>query len=354
MPRTEHCDIQQVACEGLKRIAMTRQLLFAIVITTCLCQCSRLPSEDGATPDGLTIPPRHAKSAEPITAIVSEVDLPQAVVKLGETLFHDNRLSASQRVSCATCHPLDRAGMERSRLPEADTAAFYNIPTIFNTGDHFAYFWNGRAASLEAVVRASIEAESTMDSSWSLIAPRIAADSDYPALYAAAFPNGEIDNANTETALATFVRSLVTPNAAFDRWLNGENLSEGALAGYRLFVDYGCVRCHQGRGVGGNMYASFEEYLVARGTPRTTDLGRYNVTRDEGHQYQFKVPSLRNVAVTGPYFHDGSVEKLSDAVEIMAQYQLGRTLPRSETNQIVTFLESLTGWRDGALIGGTE
>lgn len=350
----EQCTVQQVVCEGLRRITMTRKLLAAILITACCCQCGRLPSDDGAAPGALPVPSRHEATVEPITPIALEVDLPQAVLTLGERLFHDNRLSASQRISCATCHPLDQAGMRNNISSDGETAAFYDVPTIFNTGDHFAYFWNGRAASLEAVVRASIEAEGTMDSSWSVIAPRLSGDADYTALYAAAFPDGAVSRANTESALATYVRSLVTPNAAFDRWLNGENLSEGALAGYRLFVDYGCVRCHQGSGVGGNMYASFREYLVARGTPRTTDLGRYNVTRDEGHQYQFKVPSLRNVAVTGPYFHDGSVEKLSDAVEIMAQYQLGRTLARSETNQIVTFLESLTGWRDGALIGGTE
>ncbi len=350
----EQRTIKPVVSEGPRRIAMTRQLLFAIVITACCCQCSRLPSGDTTTPDGLTIPSRHEPMAEPITPIASEVDLPQAVVNLGERLFQDDRLSASQRISCATCHPLDHAGMNNNVMQDAQTTAFYNIPTIFNTGDHFAYFWNGRAASLEAVVQASIEAEGTMDSSWSVIAPRLQSDETYPTLYADAFSDGRISKANTEKALATYVRSLVTPNAAFDRWLNGENLSEGALAGYRLFVDFGCVRCHQGSGIGGNMYASFREYLEARGNPRTTDLGRYNVTRDEGHQYQFKVPSLRNVAVTGPYFHDGSVEKLSDAVEIMAQYQLGRTISRSEANQIVTFLESLTGWRDGALIGGSE
>lgn len=331
---------------------MQGKILFAVVVAICCCQCGRNTPVSTEVVD-LDLPTRFEGSAEPISPIALEQNLPAATVLLGNRLYHDTRLSGSQRISCATCHPVDGTGTVAGDQATSDEASYYDIPTIFNTGSHFAYFWNGRAQNLEDVVEVSIRAENIMNAAWGTVLPRLAEDQELTPLFQAAYPDEGLSETTVVDALATYVRSLVTPNAAFDRWLNGENLSEDVMAGYQLFTDYGCIRCHQGVGIGGNMYASFRNYIEAKSSPQNTDNGRFNVTSIEEHRYQFKVPSLRNVAVTAPYFHDGAVDALDDAVEAMAQYQLGRTLTRSETNQIVAFLESLTGWRDGVLLGGS-
>ncbi|MCF6285773.1 MAG: c-type cytochrome [Candidatus Hydrogenedentes bacterium] len=335
---------------------MQRNILCAFVITVCCCQCAPSPTDAGDRTADLMIPERFEASVEPIQPIAAEQDLPAAIVALGRKLYHDTQLSGTQKLSCATCHPVDGPGMVPAIIAPlrnsrgSRSPSRYNVPTIFNVGEHFAYFWNGRAQSLEKVIQISIQAENIMDGTWRIILERLASDPGYSNEVANAYPDTGLTEENVVNALATYLRSLTTPNAAFDRWLNGENLSENAKEGYRLFKSYGCIRCHQGAGVGGNMYASFRSYLESREPQRNTDYGRYNVTKDEAHRYQFKVPSLRNVAVTAPYFHDGSAISLSDAVEAMAQHQLGRSLTRTENNQIVSFLESLTGWRENALL----
>jgi len=331
---------------------MLGKLVLGLIITVFLCQCGRGAPDGAGAPDELAVPPRFGGTAEPILPITPAQGLSPAAVLLGNRLYHDPRLSGSQQISCATCHPVGRAGMVPPGEAPATGSSYYDIPTIFNTGGHFSYFWNGRAQTMEAVILVSLQAENIMDAAWPTIQARLAGDAEYRQLFASAYPDAGLTETTAVDAIATYVQSLTTPNAAFDRWLNGENLTESALAGYRLFSEYGCIRCHQGSGVGGNMYASFEGYIAAKANPHTTDYGRFNITNDEAHRYQFKVPSLRNVAVTAPYFHDGSVATLADAVDAMARHQLGRTLSRGEIAQIVAFLESLTGWHEGELLGG--
>ncbi len=333
---------------------MRRNLVTALIVMLFCCQCSQQPADEDIVAKALSIPYRFEQSAEPISAIATEQDLPVAVVNLGRDLYHDTRLSGGQNVSCATCHPVDGAGMTVHDSSASGSTSYYDVPTIFNTADQFAFFWNGRSQSLESVIQVSLQAENIMNSAWNVVLPMLNADPEYAQKFDLAYPDRGLDQESVIDALEIYIHSLATPNAAFDRWLNGENLSESALAGYELFKDYGCIRCHQGAGVGGNIFASFRTYLETRENPRTTDFGRFNVTNDEAHRYQFKVPSLRNVTVTAPYFHDGSAETLSEAVDIMARYQLGRSLPKNEISQIISFLDSLTGWREGELLGSTQ
>jgi len=296
-------------------------------------------------------------SAGPILPLAGATNLPTAKVALGRQLFHSTALSGAMRkVSCATCHPLDQGGtrgMVQENTGDGGSDQ-YDVPTVFNSAQHFAFFWSGRAQSLEAAVQSSIRSKNVMDASWSEVLSNLEASGDFTAAFNAVYPEDGISEASVEDALVTFLESLATPNAAFDRWLNGESLPPRALEGYTLFKEIGCARCHQGVAAGGNMYASFQGYIEQKATIRTPDFGRYNVTNNEAHKYQFKVPSLRNVAVTAPYFHDGGAENLKDAVDAMAIHQLGRDLTSGEIDLIVTFLESLTGWYDERILSANR
>ena len=322
-----------------------------LLIALCCCQCGResAPIEPaGEQPETLVDRVPHN---EPVLPIPPAPDIAPEKLELGKQLFHETALSgASRKVSCATCHALERGGTT-GRPPAGIVSAEsepYDIPTVFNAAHQFAHFWNGRAQSLEAVIQASIRAENVMDGSWDAIIPALAENPDYVARFEQVYPEAGLAESSVEDALTSYVRSLSTPNAIFDRWLAGEELPPAALEGYELFKELGCVRCHQGAGVGGNLFASFGAYLSTRERVASSDLGRFTVTNDESHRYQFKVPSLRNVALTAPYFHDGSVATLEEAVRTMALYQLGQPLSDTEAQSIVAFLETLTG---SALLG---
>lgn len=315
-----------------------------IAIGCCQCGSAPMPSPKAANAD----PAPAAKSPlrEPVLPIADGPGISAAKLELGKRLFHEPALSnPARKISCATCHPLERGGT--AGTPPAGTVKGemepFDIPTVFNAAQQFAYFWNGRAQSLEAVIQASIRAENVMDGTWDEIIPTLLENSDYRERFERVYPATGLTEATVEDALADFVRSLSTPNAPFDRWLAGEPLSPAAAEGYALFKDLGCVRCHQGSGVGGNLYASFGSYITARDQIRSSDMGRFNVTNDETHRYQFKVPSLRNAALTAPYFHDGSAAELGVAIQAMAQHQAGRTLEDQEVQSLIAFVNALTG-----------
>lgn len=281
------------------------------------------------------------------------LDLDPRRVALGRSLFHDTRLSADDTISCASCHDLAHGGVDGFRTSIGIDGAVgpINAPTVFNSGLNFRQFWDGRAETLEAQVDGPTHAPAEMGSSWPEILGKLARDDDYPGRFGAIYADG-ITAANVRDAIATFERSLVTPNAPFDRFLRGDSsaMSEPARDGYRMFVEYGCASCHQGANVGGNMFQRFGvmgDYFADRGGETDVDLGRYRVTHDERDRHVFRVPSLRNVARTAPYFHDGTADTLPDAVRVMALYQLGRELDDSEIAALVAFLESLTGELDG-------
>lgn len=221
-----------------------------------------------------------------------------------------------------------------------------NAPTVLNSGLQFAQFWDGRARTLEEQIDGPLHDPAEMASSWPEALEKLGRDSALVQRFRELYPEG-LQSETVKRALATFERSLLTPESPFDRWLCGDDAALGAsqLRGYALFTQYGCVSCHQGVAIGGNMFQRFGvvgDYFETR-PPSRADLGRYNVTGELVDRHVFKVPSLRNVALTAPYFHDASAPTLEVAVTVMARHQLGRTLPSDDVADLVAFLRSLSG-----------
>ncbi len=267
---------------------------------------------------------------------------------LGDKLFHDPRLSKNNSVACASCHSLFTAGADRLTVSIGinGLSGQMNAPTVFNSGFNFSQFWDGRTSSLEEQVAGPIKNNKEMATSWQEILPKLNADKFYPTAFNQLYVDG-ITAKNVANAIAEFERSLTTPNSLFDQYLRGNKkaLSTDALLGYQKFVDYGCVSCHQGVNIGGNMFQKFgvmDDYFADK-NDTVSNLGRYNVTKQAQDKHVFKVPSLRNVAVTGPYLHDGSIKSLSETISIMGYYQLGQQLTDTDIAQLRSFLESLTG-----------
>ena len=288
-------------------------------------------------------------SREPIAPIPLTQELDPQRVALGERLFYDVRLSHDHTHACTTCHPLERGGMDgRPRALAANgTLHPRNTPTIFNAGLNASFNWDGIANTLEAHAEIVLLNPSLMNMTWPEILARLSADADYVTSFNAVYA-GSLTPASVMDALASFERSLLTPNARFDRYLRGEQhaLTAPEQQGYHLFKSYGCVACHQGINIGGNMYQKFGIFADPgdlKSSAAAVDLGRYAITRVPRDREVFRVPSLRNVAVTAPYFHDGRAHTLEGAVETMARVQLGITLTHEEIGFIVQFLQTLTG-----------
>jgi cytochrome c peroxidase len=306
-----------------------------------------------ATARSLLAVVRH-ESAEPIQPIPTGDDLDENKVKLGESLFNDRQLSHDNTVSCSSCHSLTTAGSDtRPRsIGINGQLGQINAPTVFNSGFNFKQFWDGRAATLEDQIDGPVQATDEMGSTWPDVLAKLAKSAVYASSFKSLYPDG-IQINNVKDAIATFERSLSTPNSRFDRYLRGDQtaLDTEEKRGYQIFKSYGCISCHQGVNVGGNMFQTFgvmADYFADRGHVTKQDLGRYNVTGDENDRHVFKVPSLRNVELTAPYFHDGSAATLEDAVKVMGKYQLGRSLSEEETAALVKFLKTLTGNYKGA------
>lgn len=271
-------------------------------------------------------------------------------VRLGQKLFHDGRLSRDGSISCASCHLIDKGGMDNlPRSPGVDgKTGDINTPTIINAAYNLAQFWDGRAPSLADQIAGPINSPLEMASSWPLVLASLRQDRPLMAQFELIYAAGLAESSIVD-AIVTYERYLVAVDSPFDRWLRGdrEAIPEQAAQGYQLFRDYGCIACHQGVNVGGNMYAELGtggDYFVDRGGKMTdADLGRFNVTGNEQDKYVFKVPSLRLVSMTAPYFHDASIMLLKDAVAIMGKYQLKREIPDKDCDKIVAFLNSLAG-----------
>lgn len=286
---------------------------------------------------------------EPIQPIPTHLDLDPRTVALGERLFHEPRLSADDSVSCASCHSLELAGTDRRKLSVGIGGQLgdVNAPTVFNSAFNFKQFWDGRADTLEDQAAGPVHNPKEMGSDWTRVIAKLREDAEYVRGFEAIYEDG-MTARNLQNAIATFERSLITPNSRFDLYLRGDAtaLNDEEKEGYRIFKSYGCVSCHQGTNVGGNMLETFgvmADYFGERGGTTKADLGRYNVTSREEDRHVFKVPSLRLAALTPPYFHDGSAKRLEDAVRTMAKYQLGRILSDQEVARIVAFLKTLPG-----------
>jgi cytochrome c peroxidase len=290
---------------------------------------------------------------EPIKPVPTENKLNPAKVALGDRLFHDKRLSRDNSMACASCHDLERGGVDGSPFSVGIGGAVggINAPTVYNAALNFRQFWDGRAASLEEQAAGPVHNPIEMGSNWPEVLAKLNKDQAVVGEFKKLYPDGMTPK-NIQDAIAVFERSLVTPNARFDKYLRGDKaaLNGDEVRGYQLFKSYGCVACHQGVNVGGNMFQTFGvmgDYFGKRGNPQPSDLGRYNVTKAESDKHVFKVPSLRNVALTAPYFHDGSAQTLQEAVDVMFKYQLGRPAAPQDKELIVKFLNTLTGERNG-------
>ena len=296
-----------------------------------------------------------AATDEPIRPIPRTLPLDERKVAIGRRLFNDKRLSADDSVACASCHILAKGGVDGSPQSAGihGQRGAMNAPTVFNSVFSFRQFWNGRAATLEDQVDGPVHNPLEMASDWPPIVHKLAADPAYRDAFRTAYPDG-LQPANIRNAIAEFERSLITPDSRFDRYLAGERgaLTWDEVKGYQLFKNYGCIACHQGVNVGGNLYARLgvmEQYFPAGANARPADLGRMAITGRSEDLHVFKVPSLRNVALTAPYFHDGSVATLEQAVSIMGRFQLGVSLAPDEVALIVKFLQTLTGRYPGEL-----
>jgi cytochrome c peroxidase len=286
---------------------------------------------------------------EPLQPLPQKLSLSPAKIALGQDLFFDTRLSKDNTLSCASCHDLALGGTDSKAFSEGMDGALGNIntPTVFNSGFSFVQFWDGRAESLNTQVGGPINNPAELGASWHGVISKLKADADYVERFNTIYQS-VIDEVSIQDAIATYERSLITPNSRFDRYLNGDlnAITSAEKAGYALFKSLGCSACHQGRNIGGNMFQKFGvmgDYFADRGAITTVDYGRFNATGLEEDRYFFKVPSLRNIALTAPYFHDASATTLDAAVVVMAFYQLGRTITDTDRSLVVAFLQTLTG-----------
>jgi len=280
--------------------------------------------------------------AEALKPLPLEIRVNNQKAALGKMLFSDPILSKDNTVSCVTCHDLYNGGDDGLQFSFGikGRRGVINAPTVYNSVFNFRQFWDGRAKDLKEQAFGPITNPVEMDQNPDALVQKIKQHPLYRKKFIQLYPDGVTVN-NIADALANYEKTLITPNSPFDRYLRGEKdaISQKAKEGYRLFKFKGCIVCHNGVNIGGNLYNKFGIYEDAN----SSSLGRYNVTKRESDKYVFKVPSLRNVALTAPYMHDGRFKTLHDAIVFMSQYQLGRYMEEDEIDAIEAFLKTLTG-----------
>jgi cytochrome c peroxidase len=289
-----------------------------------------------------------------IRPIPDKIEVDPAKVALGEKLYHDTRLSGDGTISCASCHDLAKGGTDQQVVSDGIRGQMggINAPTTYNAALNFAQFWDGRAATLEAQADGPPNNPIEMGSNWTPITEKLTQDAAFMKEFTAVFPEG-VNKETATHAIAEYERTLLTPNSRFDKYLKGDSaaLAADEKSGYEAFQQKGCATCHVGELLGGRSYEVMgrqADYFKARGGRLTNaDNGRYNVTKDERDRHAFKVPTLRNVALTFPYLHDGSKKTLREAVDAMAVYEVGEPLAEQDAQNIVKFLETLTGEYQG-------
>lgn len=289
---------------------------------------------------------------EPIQPVMDSLPVDPAKVALGFKLYHDVRISANNTVSCATCHPLDKAGVDGLKTSTGiyDQKGFINAPTVYNSAlNTVGQFWDGRAKDLQAQAGGPPLDELEMGSNWEQITGKLKEDKEMVKEFAALYPEGITEQTITD-AIAEFEKTLLTPNCPFDRYLKGDKtaLTTNEIKGYELFKANNCATCHVGVNLGGQSYEYMgivADYFEDRGTPLhdNKDYGHFNLTRDSTDLQRFKTPTLRNVALTAPYLHDGTALTLEDATKSMLKYQIGKELSEPEIDLIVAFMKTLTG-----------
>lgn len=298
------------------------------------------------------------RAAEPVRPIDQSIEVDDAKVALGFALFHDPRLSIDNTVSCSTCHALETAGVDNHQYSHGvnDQLGGVNAPTVYNAVYNFVQFWDGRAATLAAQAAGPpLNPVEMASPSFDDIIAKLKADREFSKAFNAVYPDG-LTEANITDAIEEFERTLITPNSRFDKWLLGDDsaLTADELNGYELFKQYDCATCHVGQNLGGQSYELMglrKHYFADRGLELTVeDNGRFKETQDERDRHRFKVPGLRNVEHTWPYYHDGTRETLEEAVRDMGIYQSGVELTSAEVDKITAFLKTLTGEYQGKLL----
>ena len=302
------------------------------------------------------------RNAEPVRPVDTYIEYDPAKAELGFDLFHDTRLSVDNTVSCASCHDLATAGVDNHQYSHGvnDLMGGVNAPTVFNAVYNFVQFWDGRAATLAAQAAGPpLNPVEMASSSFDEIIAKLQADKAFAKKFNAVYPDG-MTEANLTDAIEHFERTLITPGSRFDKWLMGDDsaLTADELEGYELFKKYDCATCHAGKNLGGLSYELMglrRHYFAERGLELTEeDNGRYKETKNERDRHRFKVPGLRNVEHTWPYYHDGTRHTLEEAVLDMGKYQSGVDLTQAEVDKITAYLKTLTGEYKGKPVATTN
>jgi len=278
-----------------------------------------------------------------IVPIPKQIIYDKEKAQLGKKLFFETQLSKDGSVSCATCHTLPGNGANKTQYSFGIEGTYTNVnaPTVLNSVFNFSYFYNGRVKNLKEQVVASITKKDGLGSTMDSVVAKLKGSS-YAQEFFTVYENG-VTKENIVDALVEFEKALITPNSRFDKFLRGDvdAINAKEKRGYKKFVESGCVYCHNGRNVGGNEYQKmgvFEPYESIK-----TISSRYDVTKRERDKNVYKVPSLRNVALTAPYLHDGSIKTLKEVISVMYEYQLGVKPNKKDVSDIEAFLKTLTG-----------
>lgn len=334
--------------------------LTKVVLLLCLTACSDAGNKEAfyalqKLPLPLSVDTStDSNRGEPIRPLptVTLESLQTPMVNLGRDLFHDTRLSGDGTLTCASCHGIDHGGDDNLKTATGirGQKGPINTPTVLNSGFGFRQFWDGRAPSLDEQARGPVAAGIEMGADWDVVVSTLNDDDELKVRFKEAFGTSEISQDRVVHAIARFEETLITPSP-FDRYLNGNvnAISASARDGYAKFKMYGCSSCHQGINVGGNLYQQFgavqhvdiESFVTEGATPQIRE-------RNEDVS-MVKVPSLRNIELTAPYFHAGKIDDLATAVRIMGLSQIGKVIPHNDIQSIVEFLKSLTGdWQQHA------
>ncbi len=323
---------------------MIRKPFLLVALAAVLIVIVRAPAQHGGGPGGMMHPRMMGKLPEIMTSETNPIT--DAKVDLGRMLFYDPRLSEGRDVSCNSCHSLKDYGVDGKAVSSGHKGQLggRNSPSVYHAAGQIAQFWDGRAVDVEEQAKGPVlnPVEMAMASEAETVA-RLQSISGYQAAFRKAFPDSAepVTFDNMARAIGAFERKLVTPSR-WDRFLDGERsaITQEEMAGHHEFMHGGCATCHNGIYVGGGM---FQKLGAEKQWPTATDLGRMAVTKNDADRMVFKVPSLRNVEKTGPYFHDGKVATLDEAVRLMGQYQLNTKLEDRQVKQIVAWLKTLTG-----------
>ena len=286
-----------------------------------------------------------AQDQEPVSPVPAPKAVNPAAVELGKKLFFDPRLSKSGFISCNSCHNLSLGGTDnlKTSIGHNWQQGPINSPTVLNSNLNLAQFWDGRAKDLKEQAGGPIANPGEMAFTHELAIETLKSIPGYVAEFKQVFKTDQLTIDEVTTAIAAFEETLVTPNSRFDQWLDGDKkaITADELAGYKLFKDSGCVACHNGPNLGGNSFQKMG--LVQPYKTASTAAGRVDVTGKDADRLNFKVPTLRNIELTYPYFHDGAAETMTEAVDLMGRLQLGREFNKDENAKIVAFLKTLTG-----------